>query len=184
MILYNSEVSLLTKFCIYRWLHNENMFAVAQKEWTYVYDNQGIEIHCLKKLDRVHSLDFLPYHFLLVAGHQSGEVLVLIADFVLHVPLVTIKSLPAGFLSWVDVSIGKIVAQYRAKCGPAPSVMTTNPANAVTFCGHSNGTVSLWAPSVKEPLASVLCHGSPVSSIGVDSVGRYGFISCSRCYGV
>jgi U3 small nucleolar RNA-associated protein 7 len=121
---------------------------VAQKGWTYIYDNEGIEVHCLKKLDRIYSMDFLPYHFLLVAGHESG------------------------FLSWVDVSIGKIVAQYKSRAGPVPNILTTNQANAVTMCGHSNGTVTMWAPSVKDPLATMLCHGSPLSAIGVDTVGR------------
>jgi U3 small nucleolar RNA-associated protein 7 len=50
-----------------QYLQNETMFAVAQKKYLYIYDNNGVEIHCIRRQQDVTRLDFLPYHFLLVS---------------------------------------------------------------------------------------------------------------------
>jgi len=131
-----------------QWLHTENLFAVAQKKWTYVYDNQGIEIHCVKKMDHVTQLEFLPYHMLLCGASDRGG------------------------LSWLDVSVGKMVTETWTKMGSL-QVMCQNPATAVLVLGHSQGTVTMWTPNMKEPAAKMLVHGQPCRAVSVDRSGNY-----------
>jgi len=61
------EISVGQSIHDVKWLHTENMLAVAERNWTRIYDNTGTEIHVLKKLDNVTKLEFLPYHFLLTS---------------------------------------------------------------------------------------------------------------------
>ncbi|KAI9597288.1 WD40-repeat-containing domain protein [Syncephalis fuscata] len=98
------------------WLHNETMFAVAQKKHVYIYDHTGLEIHCLKKHGNVHKLDFLPYHFLLTSVNESG------------------------YLKYHDTSTGQMVAEINTGLGQC-NVMAQNPYNAVIHLGHAQGAM-------------------------------------------
>ncbi|XP_055988426.1 WD repeat-containing protein 46 [Sorex fumeus] len=142
------EINVMEAVRDIRFLHSEALLAVAQHRWLHIYDNQGIELHCIRRCDRITRLEFLPFHFLLASASETG------------------------FLTYLDVSVGKIVAALNARAGRL-DVMTQNPYNAVIHLGHSNGTVSLWSPAMKEPLAKILCHRGGVRAVAVDSTGTH-----------
>lgn len=143
-----AELQLQQEVYDVQYLHNESMFAVAQKKYTYIYDQNGVEIHCMKRHERPLKLDYLPYHFLLVsAGHS-------------------------GWIKWHDISVGEYIAGFNTGFGPIRA-MKQNPYNATMNVGHSNGVVSMWAPSTGKSLVSMLCHKAPITDIAIDREGTY-----------
>lgn len=51
-------------------------------------------------------------------------------------------------------------------------MVTQNPYNATLCVGHAKGVVSMWAPTVREPLAKMLCHKAPMTALHVDPKGK------------
>eukprot|EP00128_Syssomonas_multiformis_P001722 Colp12_sorted_trinity150504_noHs@31768 len=131
-----------------QWLHNETMFAVAQRKYVYIYDSTGTELHCLRSHIEVNRLDFLPYHFLMVSVGNSG------------------------YLKYHDTSTGQLVAEHRTRLGRC-DVMAQNPYNAVMQLGHHNGTVTMWTPNMSTAVVKMLCHKGPVQAIAVDPAGNH-----------
>ncbi len=78
----------------------------------------------------------------------------------------------AGYLQYLDTSVGKMVCNINTRCGRL-DVMTYNPYNAIVHLGHPNGTVTFWSPNVKEPVVKMLCNKSAIRSVAIDSKGLY-----------
>ena len=126
------------------------MFATAQSKYLHIYDNQGIELHCMRDHNEPVKLDYLPYHFLLVSGSKLGT------------------------LRWLDVSMGQTAAEARTKKGEM-LCMTQNRMNGVMALGHSNGEVTMWTPNMgNTPVVKLLAHPSaPVSDLAISRNGTY-----------
>ncbi|KAI0327740.1 BING4CT-domain-containing protein [Cubamyces sp. BRFM 1775] len=131
-------------------LQDHSHFAVAQKQYVFIYDRDGVELHKLKSHIEPTRLEFLPYHWLLVSVGNPG------------------------YLKYQDTSTGQVVVEHRTKLG-ACHTMCQNPHNAVIHLGHQNGTVTLWTPNLPHPAVRLLAHLGPVGSVSVDSStgGRY-----------
>lgn len=72
-LLYIQSVLLLSR----RFLHDQSHFAVAQKKYVFIYDQNGVELHRLSSHFEPTALEFLPYHWLLAS---------VVKDYVLHCP--------------------------------------------------------------------------------------------------
>lgn len=140
------HVKELIRDCTF--LHNEHLFAVAQRKAVFIYDSQGIEIHCLKGHTEPQLLEYLPYHFLLVSVNHRG------------------------FLKYHDVSTGKPAAEHRFHFEHV-NCMQQDPWNAVICVGDARGIVSKWTPNVNKPVARLVCHNGPCRAVAVDVKGNY-----------
>ncbi|KAG6580405.1 WD40-repeat-containing subunit of the 18S rRNA processing complex [Phytophthora cinnamomi] len=129
-------------------LHNDSLFAAAQKKHVYIYDSTGAEAHCIRTTPLPRRMEFLPYHFLL--STVSGN----------------------GLLTYHDVTEGKQVSTHRTKQGLCDT-MALNPWNAVVNLGHASGIVTLWTPNMSDAVVKMQCHQGPIRSLGIDSSGKY-----------
>ncbi|GIX62225.1 BING4CT (NUC141) domain-containing protein [Babesia caballi] len=123
-------------------LDNHELLAVAQKKYVHVYDNNGVEVYCLRDMGLTYQLDYMAPFWLLTAIGEFGE------------------------LSWQDVTNGEVVARFKTRKGPC-KVMRHNRDNGVVHLGHNCGTVTLWTPNEGRPAVEMLAHKGPLVSMAV-----------------
>eukprot|EP00475_Leptophrys_vorax_P029077 TRINITY_DN4244_c0_g1_i1.p1 TRINITY_DN4244_c0_g1~~TRINITY_DN4244_c0_g1_i1.p1 ORF type:complete len:497 (+),score=128.87 TRINITY_DN4244_c0_g1_i1:39-1493(+) len=129
-----------------KFLHNHLMFAAAQRNHVYIYNSDGVELHCLTDQRIPLALDFLPFHFLLTSVGQD------------HV------------LTYRDTSTGEKVAahKFNQAAGPSSGCMRQNPKNAVIALGHQRGLVTMWTPNMAEPVVKMVSHRGNVLGMCFD----------------
>ncbi|GJQ08561.1 hypothetical protein GpartN1_g352.t1 [Galdieria partita] len=128
-------------------LHTDQYFALAQRKYTFIYDSQGIELHCLREHRYPTALTFLPYHLLLVSALENGNLI------------------------YTDTSLGTIVSKLDTKMGKT-KVLAQNMQNGIIHLGHKNGVVSFWTPVTSNALVKMSVHRGPVTGIGFDPKGQ------------
>lgn len=125
-----------------------NILLWLKKKYTFIYDYQGTELHRMNQHIEATMLDFLPYHFLFGYCRKYWV------------------------LKYQDVSTGQLVSELRTKMGPTQA-MKQNPWNAVMCLGHGNGTVSMWAPNMPDPLVKLQVARGPIRDLAIDREGKY-----------
>lgn len=129
-------------------LHDWDLFAVAQQKYLHIYDSQGTELHCLREIQRPRFLQYLPYHYLLASITERG------------------------LLNYLDISTGTSIVTLNTLMG-CPTSFAQNPHNAIMFEGTSRGTVCMWSPNEKKALVTMFCHKGNVLTMNVDLEGKY-----------
>ncbi|KAI0566164.1 WD40-repeat containing protein [Gracilaria domingensis] len=140
-------------------LHNDSFFATAQKQFAYVYDANGLQLHVLRNHRDPDNLVFLPHHLLLASTSSRAAV---------H-----------GRLVYTDTSTGQVLNEHdyaaRHLRLNAATDACANFSNGVVHLAHTSGVVSLWSPITGRPLARMLTHHSAVNHVAVEPSGRYMF---------
>ncbi|ELP85598.1 U3 small nucleolar RNA-associated protein, putative [Entamoeba invadens IP1] len=132
----------------FTFLHTFHMYAVSQK-YLHIYDDSTTNLHTLKQFYNPKYLQFLPYHFLLAIDSIRDQQPV---------------------LSWLDVSIGEIVAQRYPKS--IVTSMVQNPYNAVIIEGHRSGALTMWTPNMEEPIVAYATGSEPITKLASTRDGR------------
>lgn len=144
-------------------LHNDSLFAVAQRKAAYIYDAaSGGQVHVLRSHVSPAWLAFLPHH-LLLASAPAGA-------------LATTPS-AANAICYTDVSTGEVAGRPRVGTPGlalgAARCAAVNLSTGTLHTGHSAGVVGVWSPLSATPLARVLSHKAGVTAVAVSPDGRW-----------
>lgn len=158
-----AELFLADKVRDATFLHNDGLFAVAQRKAAYIYDAaSGSQVHVLRSHVSPAWLAFLPHH-LLLASAPAGA-------------LATTPS-ATNAIYYTDVSTGEVVGRPRVGTPGlalgAARCAAVNLSTGTLHTGHSAGVVGIWSPSAGAPLARVLSHKAGVTAVAVSPDGRW-----------